>query len=417
MNGRSAAGATATERKSTTAAPIRSVAVLGAGTMGHGIAQLAALAGCDVAIRDIRQEFLDSGLKKLKWSLDKLVEKGRITRNQADAASGKITVTLDLRSAATSADLVIEAVPEDLRLKKEIFGLIDEYSPAGAILATNTSAMPIEEIANATSRPQSVIGMHFFNPAQLMPLVEITPCTKTADWVVKTVQHFAVRLGKETVLCKKYVPGFIVNNILGALTRAAMLVFESKEASVEQIDSALKSKAGFPMGLFEVADYSGLDILYSVEKFYNEAGYQRYLSPIVEEFVSEGRLGAKTGRGFYEWNQGKRPEISPEAGKNFDITGIIAVGTNAAAELIRQDIAEGAEIDKALRLGLGYQKGILQIADEVGLDKILESLTRFDAAYGQKQRFIPSPLLVELVRKGHLGKEGSKGFYDYGKRS
>jgi enoyl-CoA hydratase / 3-hydroxyacyl-CoA dehydrogenase len=393
--------------------PIKQVAVLGAGTMGHGIAQLASLAGCDVIIRDIKKEFLESGLKKISWSLDKLVEKDKVTRRQADEAFTRIRTSLDLNSAVSGADLVIEAVPEDLKLKKEIFTLIDRYAPAKAILASNTSAMPIEEIADATSRPQNVIGMHFFNPPQLMPLVEITPCTETLRWVTKAVEEFATRLGKEIVLCKKYVPGFIVNNILGALTRAAILTYENKEATPEQIDSALKSKAGFPMGLFEVADYSGLDILYNIENFYRELGYQSYVSPSVKKLVGEGRLGAKTGRGFYEWKEGKRPEISRESGKNFDVTEIIAVGANAAAELIRNGVADRDDIDKALKLGLGYQKGILQIADQIGLDKILESLRTFNTKRNPNQRYLPSALLSKLVAQGDLGKKSWRGFYDY----
>jgi enoyl-CoA hydratase/3-hydroxyacyl-CoA dehydrogenase len=392
---------------------IAQVAILGAGTMGHGIAQLAASVGCKVTIRDVKQEFLDSGLGKINWSLGKLVEKGKITKEQASEILGRITTTLDLRSALAGADLVIEAVPEDLKLKKEIFSLIDKDAPKDAILASNTSAMPVEEIARATSRPEKVIGMHFFNPPQLMPLVEITPNTKTEKRTVQTILDFSARLGKQTVVCKKYVPGFIVNNILGAMTRSAIVILESNEASVEEIDSALKSKANFPMGLFEVADYSGLDILFNIEKFYNELGYSRYLSPLVEKLVREGKLGAKTGIGFYEWKGGKRPEIRAGSGKDFDITPIIAVGTNAAAELIRQDVSEGADIDKALRLGLGYKKGILEIADEFGLDKILESLNEFNLKYKEKEVFKPSALLIDLVNKKQLGKKTMKGFYDY----
>lgn len=392
---------------------IANVTILGAGTMGHGIAQLAASAGCRVTIRDIKQEFLDSGLNKINWSLNKLLEKGKITKEQAGEILGRITTTLDLKYAVAKADLVIEAAPEDLKLKKEIFALIDKDAPKDAILATNTSAMPIEEIARATFRPENVIGMHFFNPPQLMPLVEITPNAKTEGWVVQTIQDFSKRLGKQTVLCKKYAPGFIVNNILSAMTRSAILILERKEASAEEIDSALKSKADFPMGLFEVADYSGLDILYNIEKFYNQLGYSHYLSPLVEKLVREGKLGAKTGSGFYEWKGGKRPEISPDAGRNFDITQIIAVGTNAAADLLRQGVCDRDDIDKGLKLGLGYKKGILEIADEIGLDKILESLKDFNSAHGEKEQFTPSPLLDELVQKKQLGKKSMRGFYDY----
>ena len=379
--------------------------------MGHGIAQLAAQAGCDVVIRDIKQEFLDSGLRNVRWSLDKLVEKGRMARWQADEAFGRIGTSLDLKSAVARADLVIEAIPEDLPLKKETFAELDEYAPPEAILASNTSTMPIEELADATERPQNVVGTHFFNPPQLMRLVEITPCSKTSPRVVRAAQDFAKRLGKETVVCRKYVPGFIVNYIMGAMTEAALLIFEGNEASAEQIDSALVSKAGFPLGLLAVADYTGMDVIYGVDKFYEEAGYHRYVSPLVKKFVLEGRLGAKTGQGFYKWTKGKWPEISPEAGKDFDVTRIVAVGANAAAELIRQDVAETEEIDRAVKLGLGYKRGVLELADEVGLDRILEALRELNSRYGEKYTFAPSPLLVDLVRTGRMGKKALAGFY------
>jgi enoyl-CoA hydratase/3-hydroxyacyl-CoA dehydrogenase len=380
--------------------------------MGHGIAQLAAQIGCNVMIRDVEDRFLDAGLQKIRWSLGKLVEKDRISKELAELVLQRIGKTTDLKTAILESDLVIEAVPEELQLKKEIFTAVDEHAPAEAILASNTSSLPIEEIAKATSRPQSVIGMHFFNPPQLMRLVEIVLGAETADGVAQSAAKFARELGKETTVCRKYVPGFVVNNILHALSTASMAMFGHGDATAEEIDSALIFKAGFPMGIFLLHDYSGIDVGYNVQKLFQSRGYPAESYSPFKQMVEEGRLGAKTGHGFYEWKDGRRPEISAEAGSRIDVTPIIASGVNAAAELIRQGVAAKEDIDKGIRLGLGFPKGILEMGDETGLDKLLDSLVAFNAKYGQKGRE-PSPLLVEFVRNKRLGKRTAGGFYDY----
>ena len=379
--------------------------------MGHGIAQLAAQTGYEVVIRDVEDRFLDAGLEKVRWSLGKLVEKSRISKEQAELALGRIRKTTDLAFAVSDSDVVIEAVPEQLQLKKEIFSSVDKHAPPGAILASNTSSLPIDEIAGATSRPQSVVGMHFFNPPQLMPLVEIILGSQTADPVARAADEFVKGLGKQTIACRKYVPGFVVNNILGALNRPAMLMFERGEANAEEIDSALKFRAGFPMGLFELHDYSGIDVGYNVQKFFESRGYPAEPSPM-KRLVEQGMLGAKSGRGFYEWKGGQRPKISPDAGKRIDIAPIVASGVSAAAELLRQGVANRDDIDKGIRLGLGFPKGILEMGDEMGLDSLLDSLNSFYAQHGQTDRR-PSQLLVELVKDNRLGKKTGKGFYDY----
>ena len=392
---------------------IKKVAVLGAGTMGHGIAQLAAQVGCSVVLRDVEDRFLDSGLEKIRWSLGKLVEKNRITEEQADLVLQRIRRTTDLKLAVSESDLVIEATPEVMELKKELFASIDRYAPPDAILASNTSSLPIGDMAKASSRPQNVIGMHFFNPPQLMRLVEIVLGPQTAYWVSQTATEFAKELGKETIVCRKYVPGFVVNNVLHALGSVPMAMYVSGDASPEEIDSALINKAGFPMGVFLLRDYSGIDIGYNVQKLFESHGYPPEPGSPLKKMVEEGTLGAKTGRGFYEWKEGQKPKISVDAGKRIDITPIIAIGVNSAAELIRQGVATREDIDKGIRLGLGFQKGILEMGDEIGLDKLVESLTLFDEKHGRRDREL-SPLLAGLVHEGKLGKKTGKGFYNYG---
>jgi len=380
--------------------------------MGHGIAQLAAQVGCDVMLHDVEDRFLDSGLEKIRWSLGKLTERGRISKEQADLVLQRIRKTTDLKLAASGADLVIEATPEVMELKKELFSALDKYSPPWAILASNTSSLPIDGMAGATTRGQNVVGMHFFNPPQLMRLVEIILGTQTADWVARAAAEFARGLGKETIVCRKYVPGFVVNNVLHALGRVPMAMFVSGDATPEEIDSALIYKAGFPMGIFELRDYSGIDVGYNVQKLFESFGYPPEPSSPLKKMVEEGRLGAKTGRGFYEWKNGQKPSISADAGKRIDITPVVANGVSAAAELIRQGVATKEDIDKGIRLGLAFPKGILEMADEMGLDTLVESLVSFDEGHGLKGRKL-SPLLLELVKEGKLGKKTGAGFYSY----
>ena len=391
---------------------IKKVTVLGAGTMGHGIAQLAAQIGCSVVLQDVEDRFLDSGLEKIRWSLGKLVEKNRITKEQADLVLQRIRKTTDLKLAVSESDLVIEATPELMELKREIFASIDRYVPLDAILASNTSSLPIGEMAKATARPQNVVGMHFFNPPQLMRLVEIILGPQTAYWVAQTATEFARALGKETIVCRKYVPGFIVNNVLHGLGEVPMAMYVNGDASPEEIDSALINKAGFPMGIFLLRDYSGIDVGYNVQRLFESHGYPPEPGSPLKKMVEEGRLGAKVGHGFYEWKEGQKPKISVDAGKRIDITPIIASGVNAAAELIRQGVATREDIDKGIKLGLGFPKGILETGDEIGLDELVESLTSFDEKHGRKHREL-SPLLVGLVREGKLGKKSGKGFYNY----
>ncbi|MGC9009175.1 MAG: 3-hydroxyacyl-CoA dehydrogenase/enoyl-CoA hydratase family protein [Sulfolobales archaeon] len=394
---------------------IKRIVVVGAGTMGHGIAELAAIAGYEVRMVDISEDILRGAMDKIKWSLSKLYEKGQI-RESVDAVVSRIYPTTKLEEALKDADFMIEAVPEKLDLKKQIFEKADSIMPSHAILATNTSSLPITEIAEATKRPDKVVGMHFFNPPVLMPLVEIIKGAKTSDETVNTTYELAKRLGKQPVVVKKDIPGFIVNRILGRVLNAGCWIVARGKADIIEVDATARYKLGFPMGIFELADYSGIDVFYYVFLAMSQRGYKAHPCPLFEEKFRANELGMKTGKGFYKYPEpGKyaRPEIPKEKAEKVDPVLIIAPAINEAAWLLREDIASKEDIDKACKLGLGYPKGIFEYADEYGLDVIVSTLETLKRETGWEE-YEPDPLLKQMVNEGKLGRKTGRGFYEYG---
>ncbi len=390
------------------------IVVVGAGVMGHGIAEIAALAGYETTLVDISDDILSKALQKIEWSLKKFVEKKRISEEQAKQALGRIKTTTDLAAASRSADVVIEAVPEDINLKKKIFATIDANAPAEAILATNTSTLPISEIASATKRPEYVVGMHFFNPPPLMPLVEVIRGEKTSDDVIRKTAELAKSFGKEVVICHKDVPGFIVNRIVGPLLNEACWMVHRGEATPVEIDSAVRYKAGLPMGLLELADYTGIDVTYLAGESVRARDPANVLPcPLFKEYYEKGKLGQKSGEGFYKYGKGmyERPSIPREAGEKLDIVRIMAVGINAAAWLVRNGVASTEDVERAVKLGLGFPKGILEMADEWGIDRVVAVLNELREKYGDY--YAPDPLLTKLLSEGKLGVKAGAGFHNY----
>jgi 3-hydroxybutyryl-CoA dehydrogenase len=278
------------------------VTVLGAGLMGHGIAQVASqVGGYEVSMLDVEQRFLDGGMKMISGSLGRFVGKGKLTKEQEEAILARIHPTLDLADALVDSKLVIEAATEDPKLKLELYRKVTELVDKDTILASNTSSISITLLASATKNPAN--GMHFFNPPQLMPLVEIIRGNKTSDETVERVREVSTKLGKETVLCKKDSPGFIVNRILvPALNEATFLVQEGV-ANPEDIDKAIKLGLNWPMGPLQLLDYVGLDTTFNITQvFMSEFQDSKYRpSPLLRELVRAGQLGRKSGKGFYEW--------------------------------------------------------------------------------------------------------------------
>ena len=282
---------------------IKKVCVLGAGIMGSGIAQVVAAAGFDVTMRDIEDHFVEKGLSTIKFHLDRAVEKEKIKTKEAKAILGRIKGTTDLREAPAKSDLVIEAVVEDMRVKKEVFAELDAICKPDAILASNTSGLSITEIASATNRPHKVLGVHFFNPAPVMQLVELIRGYLTSDDTLATTRAFVEKLGKTAIEVKE-APGFAVNRILCPMINEAIFVYSEGIASAEDVDQAMVLGANHPMGPLALADLVGLDTLLAVlDGLHQELGEDKYRpAPLLRKMVRAGYLGRKSGKGFYNYN-------------------------------------------------------------------------------------------------------------------
>jgi enoyl-CoA hydratase/3-hydroxyacyl-CoA dehydrogenase len=376
---------------------IKNITVLGSGIMGHGIAQVSAMSGYNVVLRDIEQEFLDKAMGKIKWSLDKLVSKEKISQSQADDIYSRIRPIVDLKEAVKDCDLVIEAVPEIMDLKKKVYAELDKVAGKNVVFASNTSTLPITEIANTTSRPERFIGIHFFNPPQLMKLVEIIPGQKTAKDVVKLTNDYVKSIQKEPVVCRKDVPGFIVNRLFIPLVHEACYVMDRQKIQLTEIDSAVKFKMGFPMGIFELADFTGMDVIHkaTIEMHLRDKKVIRP-HPKIEQLYNEKKLGQKTGEGFYKYSDEKyeRISLSEELAKNCNPIQILANILNNAAWLVTKEASDIQEIENAARLGLGLKKPLFETAKEYGMSNIVKELEQLAQKHGQF--YEPDPLLVSM---------------------
>lgn len=281
---------------------IERIAVIGAGTMGHGIAQVAAQAGYSVALHDINDELVSRALRRIEDNLKKGVERGKVTEDDMQSALSRIRVTTDVADAAQSADLVIEAVLEKLDAKRELFAMLDKRCSAETILATNTSSLSIAAIASATSRRDRVIGMHFFNPVHIMKLIEVVVSDETSEQTLQSVLEVAARMGKEAITVKDF-PGFATSRLGVALGLEAMRMLEQGVASAEDIDKAMVLGYNHPMGPLRLTDLVGLDVrLHIAEYLFEKLDSEVFRPPdILLRMVAEGKLGKKTGEGFYKW--------------------------------------------------------------------------------------------------------------------
>ena len=376
---------------------VKNITVLGSGVMGHGIAQVSATAGYNVVLRDIKQEFLDKAMEKIKWSLDKLVSKEKISKEEGDSIFARITPIVDLNEAVKNAELVIEVVPEIMDLKKSVYAELDKAAGPEVIFASNTSTLPITEIANTTSRPEKFIGIHFFNPPQLMKLVEVIPGEKTGQEITELTQEFVKSVNKQAVLCRKDVPGFIINRLFIPMVHEACFAQDRTNATLEEIDSAVKFKLGFPMGIFELADFTGMDVIH-------KATTEMHLRdkkvinphPTVEKMFDEKKLGQKSGEGYYKYSDDKyeRVTLSEELAQKFNPIQLVANILNNAAWLITNGASDIEEIEKAAQLGLGLKKPLFETAKEIGIKNIVDELNKLAEKYGEFYK--PDPLLISM---------------------
>jgi len=365
--------------------------------MGHGIAQVSAMAGYNVVLRDIEQKFLDKAMEKVKWSLDKLVSKEKISQSESDDIYSRIKPIVDLKEATKDCQLVIEAVPEIMDLKKKVYAELDQVANKDVVFASNTSTLPITEIANTISRPDKFIGIHFFNPPQLMKLVEVIPGQKTAKEIVELTQEYVKSVNKVPVLCRKDVPGFIINRLFIPLVHEACYVMDRQGTQLTEIDSAVKFKLGFPMGIFELADFTGMDVIHkaTIEMHLRDKKVIRP-HPKIEQLYNEKKLGQKSGEGFYKYSKDKyeRIPLSEELAEKCNPIQIIANILNNAAWLVTNQASDIPEIEKAAQLGLGLKKPLFETAKEYGIENIVNELNQLAEKHGQF--YDPDPLLISM---------------------
>jgi len=383
------------------------IGVIGAGAMGSGIAQVAAQNGCDVVLFDTRNEALELSKSKLAKVAARLVEKGKWSEAQSQTVQKRIQY-VDTLDAYSGSDLIIEAIVEDLSIKQSVFKQLEAIVGEDCILATNTSSLSVASIGSALNRPHRIVGIHFFNPAPLMPLVEIIPAVQTADSVLEKSREIIDSWKKVTVIAKD-TPGFIVNRVARPFYGEALRIYEEGVADFATIDWAMKEIGKFRMGPFELMDFIGNDVNYKVTESVFEAFYYdpRYRPSFTQKRHSEaGWYGRKSGRGYYDYAEGAvpaEPNKDRELGKEI-LHRILVMLINEAVDAVFLNIATREDVDLAMTNGVNYPKGLLQWADELGLEDVLKALERLQAEYGE-DRYRPSALLRRMVRDG-------KRFYD-----
>ncbi len=395
------------------ASEIEVITVLGAGTMGHGIAEVAALSGYEVRLRDINEDLVQDGYEQIEWSLDKLAENEFIGEDDAEGAKAAITPIVDLEEAVGDADVVIEAIVEDMDVKKDVYSDLDAAAPDRTIFASNTSSLSITEIASATERPEQVCGMHFFNPPVRMDLVEVISGAETADETTETIADLAESLGKTPIHVHKDSPGFVVNRILIPLMNEASWMVSDGFATVAEIDSTTSYDMGHPMGAFELADQVGHDVtLHVLEYMHEELGDAYEPAPILEEKVKNDELGRKTGKGFYDYEDGG-VDVPPDQGREDVADRLLATMANEIGKLRDANVAALDAIEQGLKLGAGYPEGPARTVDDAGLDHLIDVLEERHEATGAA-RYEVSDGLREAADAGgfHGGADGDETTFE-----
>lgn len=380
--------------------PDTKIGVIGCGTMGIGIAQIAAQSGHDVVVYDIAIDALDNAKNKMSATLDKLVSKGKINTDEKKGILSRLTYSNKFADLKGSG-FVIEAIIEDINVKADLFRKLEEVLEDSAILATNTSSLSIGAVAKACSKPERVIGAHFFNPAPVMKLVEIIPGLQTDNEVLASTRNLIDSWGKTTAVAKD-TPGFIVNRVARPFYGEALRIFEEGVADFATIDNAMVTHGGFKMGPFELMDFIGNDVNYKVTETVFEQMYfdPRYKPSITQKrYMESGLYGRKSGRGFYDYSDGAE---KPDAEKDRDLgisifNRILYMLINEAVDAVFMNVATPQDIDNAMTKGVNYPKGLLKWCDEVGAEEVLTMLEIMYDHYGE-DRYRPSPLLRSVAK-------------------
>ncbi len=378
------------------------IGVLGSGTMGAGIAQVAAQSGHPVVLIDNNEQALQKAKINLEKVFQKLVEKGKYTPEQASEVLSKIYFSTQFADFQGSG-MIIEAIVENLAVKHQVFQQMEAIVDEQCILASNTSSLSIASIGSVLKNPSRCVGIHFFNPAPLMPLVEVIPAVQTSENTLKQAKSIIDSWKKITVICKD-TPGFIVNRVARPFYGEALRIYEEGVADFATIDWAMTHFGGFRMGPFTLMDYIGNDVNYTVTETVFEAFYydSRYKPSFSQKRNKEaGYFGRKSGRGFYDYSDGvslPEPTKDEQIGKMI-FERVLVMLINEAVEALFLNIASKEDIDLAMTNGVNYPKGLLAWAEEIGLSNVLEKLEQLFEEYGE-DRYRPSPLLKRLVRAG-----------------
>jgi 3-hydroxyacyl-CoA dehydrogenase len=400
-------------------------AVVGTGTMGGEIAQVITYSGLPVVMKDIDQGMLDQGMDKIRSIYQRRVDKGKMGAGDMQAKLDLVTPTLTY-DAFGDVDIVIEAVPEKMAVKQAVFEELEQVCPEQAIFASNTSALSISEMGAATNRPHKMIGMHFFNPAHVMKLVEVIPGLDTGQETVDDVVMFAESLRKIPVVVQE-CPGFLVNRLLMPYLNEATKALEEGAATATEIDQAVV-EWGMPMGPFTLMDMLGIDVCGHVGDYlYAEYGERMSPAPLFAKLLGAGRLGEKSGAGFYDHPGGESETVKGmiealqgagevPSGTSFSVERVMMPLINEAALCVQENVASISDIDMSMVAGTGMtyggeRIGPLAIADKIGLDVVVETLTELEQELGP--RFRPSRSLKLRVRAGHLGEKTGKGFHEH----
>jgi 3-hydroxybutyryl-CoA dehydrogenase len=380
------------------------VGIVGAGAMGSGIAQVASTAGHQVILRDVDDAATARGLESIKQSLAAQVGKQKMTGARAAEILRNIRVSSGSAAALAECGIVIEAIVESFEVKRRTFKDLEQVVSANCILATNTSSLSVTSIAHACTHPERVIGIHFFNPPVVLPLVEIVPGKETSAEVTETARALIDSWGKTTVIASD-TPGFIVNRIARPFYGEAIRIYEEGTADPATIDWAMREIGGFKMGPFELMDFIGNDInLAATTAVYEGTNRDpRYKPSLTQQrLVSEGRLGRKTGRGHYNYSEGSaRPEPKKDDALGRRIVDrTVAMLVNEAADAVHNGIGTAADVDLAMQKGVNYPQGLLAWGNEIGLDRVVKTIETLRSQNGNDDRYRVSPLLKQMAEEG-----------------